>query len=121
MPDFKNKTWILSDFIKFVQAKNDRALQYDPGYYYSIYVPEKAHSLSSEMMVYIGDTSEIDDDDNEIYPLEVREMNFWFGYSCDNFQDVIDLAFKQNPQVSISQLIECLNYYSEHDNFLDII
>lgn len=120
MPDFKNKTWVLSDFIPFVQAKKDRALTYDSNYYYSVYVPDHFDSLSAEMTVYIGDTSEIDEDDNEIYPPEVLEMNFWFGYSCDNFQDVIDLATKQNPNVSISQIVTCLNHYSQYDNFLDI-
>lgn len=120
MPDFKNKTWILSDFIKLVQAKKDRSLQYDSSYYYSVYVPDNVDSFSAEMIVYIGDTSEIDDDDNETYPAEVLKMNFWFGYSCDTFQDVVDLATRQNPEVSIAQIVACLNHYSEHDDFLDI-
>jgi len=33
---------------------------------------------------------------------------------------VIDLAMRQNPKVTMEKLIECLNYYSEHDDFLDV-
>ncbi|MBL0736365.1 hypothetical protein JI750_05680 [Flavobacterium sp. GN10] len=120
MSDFKNKTWILSDFIKFVQTKKDRSTNYNPEYYYDIYAPKNEDSLFPEMIIYIGNTVEIDDDDHEIYPDIVKEMNYWFSYSSDNFQDVIDLATSQNANLSILQLVECLNYYSEYDNFLDI-
>ncbi|CAI2767148.1 DUF7716 domain-containing protein [Flavobacterium collinsii] len=120
MSDFKNKTWLLSDFIKFVQAKKDRTSNYNANYYYDIYEPNNDDQLSPETIIYVGNTVEVDDDDNEIYPPEVRAMNFWFGYSCDNFQDVVDLATEQNPKVSISQIVTCLNHYSQYDNFLDI-
>lgn len=121
MPEFKNRSWILSDFIKFVQAKKDRSLHYNANYYYNIYVPENTDLLFPELTIYVGNTVEIDDNDTEIYPTEVLKMNFEFGYSCDNFQDVIDLAVKQNSNVSISKIVACLNYYSEYDTFLDVI
>ncbi|MGN7812491.1 DUF7716 domain-containing protein [Flavobacterium sp. 22076] len=120
MPDFKNKTWILSDFIKFVQEKKDRSLNYNADYYYDIYGSDNDNLLSPEMTIYVGDTVEVSDDDDEIYPDKVVEMDFWFKYSCDNFQDVIDLATEQNEDVSILKLVECLNHYNKYDDFLDI-
>jgi hypothetical protein len=121
MPHFKNKTWILSDFIKFVQEKKDRSPNYNANYYYDIYAPDNDDQLSPEIIIYVGNTVEVDDDNHETFPQAVTEMNFWIKYSCDNFQDVIDLATKQNPNISISKVVECLNYYNEHDTFLDII
>lgn len=120
-PDFKNKTWILSDFIKFVQAKKDRSVEYNANYYYAIYAFDNDEPLFNEMIIYVGNTVEIDDNDNEFFPQIVTEMNFWIVYSSDSFQDVIDLATSQDSNVTISKLVECLNYYSEYDNFLDII
>ncbi|SNR80499.1 hypothetical protein [Flavobacterium sp. ov086] len=120
MPDFKNKTWILSDFIKFVQAKKDRSLNYNPNYTYDIYAPNNDDQLSPETIIYVGNTVEVDDNDKEIYPDIVIKMDYWFEYSCDNFQDVIDLATSQNANVNTYKLTECLNYYSKHDTFLDL-
>ncbi|PBJ12868.1 hypothetical protein [Flavobacterium sp. ACN6] len=120
MQYFKNKTWILGNFITFVKEKKDRSQNYNIDYYYDIYIPNDNNQLFPEMIVYVGNTVQIGEDDNEIYPVEVIKMNFDFGYSCDNFQDVIDLATSQNPTVSITKLIECLNYYNENDTFLDI-
>jgi len=71
------------------------------------------------MLVYIGDTVQATDEGEEIYPKEVIKK-FSFLYSCENFQAVIDLATSQDSQVSHEKLIECLNYYSDHDDFLDI-
>lgn len=121
MPDFKNKTWILGDFIKFVQEKKDRSIKYDAHYDYCIYASDVEDRLYSEMIIYVGNTSEFDENDKEIFPSEVIKMNFWFEYSCENFQDVIDLATKQNATISVQKIIECLNYYNEHDTFLDVI
>jgi hypothetical protein len=41
-------------------------------------------------------------------------------YSCQNFQDVIDLAYSQKNNASINDYIKCLNYYAEKDTFLEI-
>lgn len=120
MTDFKNKTWILSDFIKFVQAKKDRSTNYNPDYNYDIYTPDDNSRLSEETIIYVGETVQVDDNDNETFPDIVNQMNYWFEYSCSNFQDVIDLATEQNPSVSVSKIVECLNYYSENDDFLDL-
>ncbi|WP_343615113.1 hypothetical protein [Flavobacterium sp.] len=120
MSDFKNKIWVLSDFIKFVQAKKDRSTNYNPEYYYDVYGSDDDEELSPDIIIYVGDPIEVDDDGEEIYPDKVIEMDYWLKYSCDNFQDVIDLATEQNANVSILQLIECLNYYNENDTFLDI-
>jgi len=120
MVDFKNKTWILSDFIKFVQDKKDRSENYNADYYYDIYAADNDDKLFPEMTIYVGNTVEVDDDDNEIFPPEVDKLNFWIKYSCDNFQDVIDLATTQDSNVTINKIVECLNYYRERDTFLNI-
>ena len=49
---------------------------------------------------------------------KVLENNLESCYSCENFQDVIDLAYEQKANASTSEFIKCLNYYAERDTFL---
>ena len=48
------------------------------------------------MNVYVGKAAQVDDDENEIFHKTVYEMNLSLLYPCENFQDVVDLAMKQN-------------------------
>ena len=117
---FKYKTYKIEDFIDIVKRKIDRVEGYDPDYYYNIYGNDEGRGFVPGMQIYVGDTVEVNDDDEEIYPPEVIERKLSSLYSCGTFQDVIDLAMRQNNSVSHEKLIECLNYYSNHDDFLDV-
>ena len=119
------KSYSIGELIEIVKNKFDRDLdsygeeKYNPDNYYSVYIT-KDETLKENSIVYVGETSEIDDDDNEIYPIEVLENNLEFCYSCENFQAVIDLAYEQKSNASISEYIKCLDYYSKRDTFLDL-
>jgi hypothetical protein len=118
--DFKYKTYKIEDFIELVKQKKDRTEGYDPDYYYQVYGDDEGNGLALGMPIYISDSIEVNDDDEEIYPSDVMNKKLSPLYSCTTFQDVIDLALRQDPKVAMEKLIECLNYYSEHDNFLDV-
>ena len=117
------KSYGIRELIEIVKNKFDRDLdnygkeKYNPDNYYSVYIT-KDETLKENSVVYVGETSEIDDDDNEIYPNEVLENNLEFCYSCENFQAVIDLAYEQKSNASINEFIKCLDYYSKRDTFL---
>lgn len=70
--------------------------------------------------VFVDENVFVTDDDEEVYPAAVVARKLRFAYSAHNFQDVVDLAVKQKPGVSDERIIEALNYYSEHDDFLDM-
>lgn len=121
----KNQSYNIKELIEIVKNKLDRDLdnygkeKYTPENYYHIYVA-KDEILNENSVVYVGDTIKVDDDENEIYPNKVLENNLESCYSCENFQDVIDLAYEQKANASTSEFIKCLNYYAERDTFLDL-
>lgn len=107
------KSMLIEELIDFVKMKADRDL------YYSIYSYEGADFISGEQ-VFIDIPVQVDDNDNEIYPPEVLNRKLCLAYSGEQFQDVIDLAIKQKPTASSKEIIKALNYYSNHDDFLDL-
>lgn len=114
---FKNKSYHIKKLIDIVKNKLDREFdkygkeKFNPDDYYHIYIT-KYESLNENSIVYVGD--------NEIYPNEVLENNLESCYSCENFQNVLDLAYEQKNNASTSEFIKCLNYYAENDTFLDL-
>ncbi|MGA3698056.1 DUF7716 domain-containing protein [Enterobacteriaceae bacterium TYF_5] len=69
---------------------------------------------------FIADYPDVDDNDNEIYPDIVQMNHLVYLYSGQQFADVIDLALEQKPSATLDDLVNALNYYSEHDDFMDL-
>lgn len=121
MTNFKNKYYTIEDFIKIVKQKKDRSEKYDPNYHYEIYcASDKDDVIIPGMEIYVGDGSTVDDNYIETYPEFVSRFKLSPIYSSESFQDVIDLAFSQKKLASNQEIIDCLNYFNEHDDFLDI-
>ncbi|MDM1298305.1 hypothetical protein HXZ94_07295 [Empedobacter falsenii] len=117
MADFKNKHYQIEEFFNLVKNKQERPEHYDPSFIYSIYT--KTESLELGDQIYIGDTSNFDDNDNEIFPDFVVNNGYEYYCSDENIQDVIDLALRNNPNYSDAELLQRLKYYLEKDTFLD--
>lgn len=109
-----NTFYKIDDLITLVRDKVDRDATY------MVYAPKGTDNLYLGMDVYVGDVPDFDDDDNEIFPDFVESLNLEVCYMREHFQDVIDLAFRQKPSASTNEIIACLNYYAEHDDFLDL-
>ena len=121
MNDFKHKTYQIDDFISLVKEKRDRAVGYNRAYLYDVYSPDfNGDAFQKGQAIYVGDTVQADDDGNETYPDDVQKLGYVFLYSCENFQAVVDLAYKQKPAASTEEVIRCLNHYAQHDDFLDL-
>ena len=103
----------IEDLIELVKARKDRTV------YYDVYT-KNGDDFSLEENVFIDTTVQVDDNDKEIYPSTVSNRKFRFAYSGEQLQDVVDLAVKQKPHVTSNEIIKALNYYSEHDAFLDL-
>ncbi|ALK30272.1 DUF7716 domain-containing protein [Burkholderia plantarii] len=109
-----NSYYKIDDLIEIVKNKEDRDS------IYMVYVPDGTDDLSVGMQVYVGDVPDFDEDDNEVFPDFVGNNGLEVGYRRDQFQDVIDLAYRQKPTASIDEVVECLNHYAEYDDFLDL-
>lgn len=119
MNNFKQKIYRIEDFIPLVKSKNDRSEKYDRSFLYDVY-GEDTGELQLGQSIFVGDTVQVDDNDEETYPKEVSDRGYAFLYSGENFQAVVDLAFKQKPSATIEEVIDCLNHYSDCDDFLDL-
>ena len=118
------KLYKLEAFIEIVKLKKDRTFNSDGARvynnYYHVYIENNDKSLlEKDMPVYVGTSPQVDD--NEVFPDEVIKMNFWQWLSDENFQDIIDLAYEQKPNATISDFIDCLNYFDNNDDFLDLV
>ncbi|MTH30918.1 hypothetical protein GJV77_13630 [Myroides pelagicus] len=115
---FKNKTYLLGEFINLVKDKQERAAYYAPSYNYALYAVEA--EVTSDLEVYVGNPVEVKDYDEEIFPEYVVEHAMWYFCSDENIQDVVDLAVSRSKNVTVEQLISALDYYLEHDDFMDV-
>ncbi|WLE64151.1 hypothetical protein GIY62_35420 (plasmid) [Burkholderia plantarii] len=121
MSDFKHKPYPIEDFIQIVRDKRDRSAKYDRNFLYDVYGKEEDDDrLHVGQYIFVSDTVQVNDDDEEIYPDDVKENGLTFLYSGENFQAVVDLAVKQKPAASPAEIIRCLNHYAEKDDFLDL-
>ena len=101
MSMFKNKVYKIEDFINLVKEKKERLPNYDFEYCYAVYAKNDNVEIHDE--VFIGNSIDFD------------------HYFCSdqNIQDVVDLAVRQDADVSNEKLIDALNYYIDNDDFKD--
>lgn len=120
MSQFKNKEYQVEDFIALVREKRDRTVGYDKAYLYDVYGDDSDDGFRPGMTIYVGDTVQADDDGEEFYPAQVNDLGYSFLYSGENFQAVVDLAYRQKPTATIEEVVRCLNHYEQYDDFLDL-
>ncbi|MFJ4346144.1 hypothetical protein [Pseudomonas sp. NPDC089401] len=109
-----NTVYPLETLIHLVKSRQER------DEVYALYCPVGIEELACGQTIYVGDVPDYDEEDNEHLPRAVMAMGYTFCYMRDQFQDVIDLAVSQKASVSDQELIECLNYYAEYDDFFDV-
>lgn len=114
---FKNKLYKIEDFFTLVKDKKERSENYDLAFSYSVYSQNK--KLKSGDEIYIGETSDFDEEDQEIFPDYVIKNSFEYYCSDENIQDAIDQATSINPHFDDSELLERLEYYLEKDTFMN--
>ena len=117
MPTFKNKIYKIEDFLSLVKEKKDRSENYDLAFSYSVYVQDENLKLGNE--IYIGDSSDFDELDQEIFPDYVIKNGLEYYCSDENIQDVIDQAMTISSNFDDSELLERLVYYLEKDTFMN--
>ncbi|MFI8146610.1 hypothetical protein [Acinetobacter sp. ABJ_C5_2] len=117
MSTFKNKVYKIEDFINLVKEKKERLPNYDFDYCYAVYAKDDNVRLHDE--VFIGNSVDFDENDNEVYPAFVITNGYHYFCSDQNIQDVVDLALRQDAAVSNEKLIDALNYYIDNDDFKD--
>ena len=57
-------------------------------------------------------------EDRDIYPTDVEEQDLQLVYYGEQLIDVLSVALEEKPEASHQDLVDALNYYNQHDNFM---
>ena len=57
-------------------------------------------------------------EDRDIYPADVVEQDLQLVYYGEQLLDVLTVALEEKPDASLQYLVDALNYYNQHDNFM---
>jgi len=68
----------------------------------------------------VDDSVTGNDDNEDVYPEFVAKNGLEFCCSGEILIDVVVSVFEQTKTPSIDNFVDALNYYNEHDNFLEI-
>ena len=58
-------------------------------------------------------------EDRDVYPTEVAEQNLQLVYYGEQLIDVLTVALEEKPDASLQDLVDALNYYNQHDIFMN--
>lgn len=57
-------------------------------------------------------------EDRDVYPMDVAKQDLQLVYYGEQFLDVLSVVLEEKPDASPQDLVEALNYYLQHDNFM---
>ena len=57
-------------------------------------------------------------EDRDVYPMDVAEQDLQLVYYGEQLIDVLTVALEEKPDASLQYLVDALNYYNQHDNFM---
>ena len=73
--------------------------------------------LLLDRLYWVSDYPDIVED-RDVYPTEVAEQNLQLVYYGEQLIDVLTVALEEKPDASLQDLVDALNYYNQHDNFM---
>ena len=57
-------------------------------------------------------------EDSDVYPADASEQDLQLVYYGEQLIDVLSVALEEKPDASLQDLVDALNYYHQHDNFM---
>lgn len=57
-------------------------------------------------------------EDRDVYPADATDQHFQLVYYGEQLIDVLAVALEEEPDASPQDLVDALNYYNQHDNFM---
>ena len=73
--------------------------------------------LALDRLYWISDYPDVVED-RDIYPADVVEQDLQLVYYGEQLLDVLSVALEEKPDASLQDLVDALNYYNQHDNFM---
>ena len=57
-------------------------------------------------------------EDCDVYPMDVAKQDLQLVYYGEQLIDVLSVVLEEKPDASPQDLVDALNYYNQHDNFM---
>lgn len=73
--------------------------------------------LALDRLYWVSDYPDVVED-SDVYPTEVTEQDLQLVYYGEQLIDVLSVALEEKPEASHQDLVDALNYYNQHDNFM---
>ena len=73
--------------------------------------------LKLDCLYWVSDYPDVVED-RDVYPTEVTEQDLQLVYYGEQLIDVLAVALEEKSDASLQDLVEALNYYNQHDNFM---
>ena len=73
--------------------------------------------LALDRLYWVSDYPDVVED-RDVYPMDVVEQDLQLVYYGEQLIDVFSVALEEKPEASLQDLVEALNYYNQHDNFM---
>lgn len=111
------KVYTFNDILEYLRNiyKDTKSL-YDDNNSWCIY--SNTNEISLGTICYLEDYPEINDEDEEFYSQFIVDNALELICYDETIQDVLISALNQNKDLSNLDLLNALNYYLEHDNFI---
>ena len=73
--------------------------------------------LALDRLFWVSDYPDVVED-RDVYPADVSEQDLQLVYYGEQLIDVFSVALEEKPEASLQDLVDALNYYNQHDNFM---
>ena len=73
--------------------------------------------LKLNSLYWVSDYSDVVED-RDVYPADASEQDLQLVYYGEQLIDVLSVALEEKPDASHQDLVDALNYYNQHDNFM---
>ena len=73
--------------------------------------------LALDRLYWVSDYTDVVED-SDVYPTDVVERDLQLVYYGEQLLDVLAVALEEEPDASPQDLVDALNYYNQHDNFM---
>ena len=73
--------------------------------------------LALDRLYWVSDYPDVVED-CDVYPMDVAKQDLQLVYYGEQLIDVLSVALEEKPEASHQDLVDALNYYNQHDNFM---
>ena len=73
--------------------------------------------LALDRLYWVSDYPDVVEN-RDVYPTDVAEQDLQLVYYGEQLLDVLTVALEEKPDAILQDLVDALNYYNQHDNFM---